>query len=250
MQFISTKIVINIESGQILEKEGFWYEGPVSLCCGASAEQRQVFQMQKSAAQMLTSQAQQIFGSSSQIFSDLTSAFQPVLAAGPDQQGYSAAEMANLKSQAITQTGQAYKNAAQAAGERAAAAGGGVAVLPSGVTEAQRGNIATAGAAQTAQELSAINTESANLGRQNWLAAAQVLSGAPSVYNAATSAGEAATGALSGAATTANQITQANQSWMQPVASILGGIGGKALGGLTGGDSGGTSIPGSASLGM
>lgn len=238
--FVNTIVIIDIESGNVLEKAGFEYSGPVALCCGASSEQKGIFKQQESAYKTLMSQAQTIFGGSSKIFSDLTSAFEPILAAGPGQEGFTAPQMANLKSQAITETGQAYRHAAQAAGERGAAAGGGSALLPSGTIEATRAAIARAGAGQTAQQLANIRTQSAELGRQNWLAAANVLGGAPGVFNPATSAAGITTGAGEAAANTANQIAQANNSWMTPVAGILGGV----AGGLTGGLMGGGAKPG------
>ena len=177
----------------------------------------------------------------SSIFGQLTSAFSPILAAGPGQQGYTPAKIANLNSQAITTSGQQYRNAAQAAGERSAASGGGNNLLPSGVTAGTQAQIAAAGAGQTAGELSNIQQQSAQLGRQNWLSAASVLGAAPGVFNSATSAGQAATGAGSAAGTTANQINQANNSWMTLVSGALGGITSGLTGGLLGGFGGGGS---------
>ena len=140
-----------------------------------------------------------VFGNSSQIFKDLSSSFAPVVAAGPGQGGFTAPELANLQSQAVTQGGIATRNAQQAAGERAAAAGGGTTVLPNGATLGMNANIAEAGAAQTAGNLANINLQNAQLGRQNWLQAAGVLAGAPGVFGTATGAGNAATGAGSAA---------------------------------------------------
>jgi len=216
--------------------------------CGASSQEKQALaneqqigQAQKSAFEQLTSQAQSIFGSSSQIFNDLTSAFQPILAAGPGQNGYSPAELANLRSEAITQSGQQYRSAAQAAGERSAAAGGGNTFLPSGATAQMQANIASQGAAQTAGELSQINTNNANIGRQNWLSAANVLSGAPNVFSPATSAGSAATGAGSAAMGgqqdifgTAQQVNKENNWWQPIVGGVLGGVADVFTGGLSG----------------
>ena len=74
--------------------------------------------------------------------------FRTVVAAGPGQSGFTAPELANLQSQAVTQGGIATRNAQQAAGERAAAAGGGTTILPNGATLGMNANIAEAGAAQ------------------------------------------------------------------------------------------------------
>lgn len=203
--------------------------------CGASSEQKDILQQQQQNFQTLSNQAGQIFGNSSQIFKDLTSSFEPVLAAGADQEGFSAQEKSALQSQAITQSGQAYRNAQQAAGERAAAAGDGNALLPSGVVAQQAANIAQAGAGQTASELANINLQSKQLGRQNWLSAASALGGAPGVFNPATSAGSAVTGSGEAAASTANQVSQANNSWMNLVGGALGGVTSGLTAGLTGG---------------
>jgi len=240
MQYISTKITMDIESGQILEKAGFWYDGPVEYLCGASSSQKQIEQQQQQNFSTLSNQAQQVFGDSSQIFKDLTSSFAPIVAAGPGQSGYTAPELAALQSQAVTQTGQAYRNAAQAAGERSAAAGGGNALLPSGTTAQLQANIAQAGAGETANELTNINLQNAQLGRQNWLSAAGILSGTPNLFNPSTSAGNAGTGAGSAAAQTANQIAQQDNSWMNVVGGALGGITSGLTSGLMKGSSGGS----------
>lgn len=205
--------------------------------CGPSKDEKNAFNTEKSVSSQqasnfktLSDQAASIFGSSSQIFKDLTSAFEPILSAGPGQNGYTASELANLKSQAITQTGMAYRNASQAAGERAAAAGGGNTLLPSGSTAQMQANIAQAGAGATAGALSNINLQNSELGRQNWLQAAGVLGGAPGVFNSATGAGGILQGSGSSAMQGANQVfndAQTVQSqenwWLKPVAGALGG---------------------------
>jgi hypothetical protein len=205
--------------------------------CGPSSQEKNAFNTQQTINtqqyqnfKTLSDQAASIFGSSSQIFKDLTSAFEPILSAGPGQSGFSPSELANLRSQAITQTGNAYRNASQAAGERAAAAGGGNALLPSGSTAQMQANIAQAGAGATAGELSNINLQNAQVGRQNWLQAASVLGGAPGVFGAATSAGGLLAGSGNSAMQGAEQVfnnaqTVQNQNnwWMKPVAGALGG---------------------------
>jgi hypothetical protein len=186
----------------------------VSGGCGSSGAQRTLQAEQQKNYQDMINQAQQVFGDSSAIFGDLKSAFEPILAAGPGQPGYTASELATLRSEAITNTGAAYRNASQVAGERIAASGGGNAVLPSGTTAAVEGNIATAGAAQTAGALTNIDIQNAEVGRQNWLNAAGVLSGASNVFNPATSMENAATSAGSAESSTAAEMAgQTQQLW-------------------------------------
>lgn len=191
--------------------------------------------------QQAVQQAQSIFGSSSNVFNQLMSSFSPVLAAGPGQEGYTPGQLANLNSQAITQTGQQYRNAAQAAGERSAASGGGNALLPSGVTSANQAAIASQGAGTTANQLAQIRNDSANLGRQNWLSAAQVLGNAPGVFSPATSALGASTSAgnsaISGGQASfdaQNQLSQQSNWWQPLVGQVLGAGLSMATGGLSG----------------
>jgi hypothetical protein len=192
--------------------------------CGASESQKQIGQQQSQFFTAMQAQAQQIFGASSKIFSDLTSAFEPILSAGPGQEGYTVPQKSALQSRAITETGEAYRHAQQAAGERIAASGGGNAVLPAGSTEALQARIASEGAGATAEQLSNIDLRSAELGRQNWLAAGQVLGNAPSVFGVANAAAGEATQAGGAAAAQANQIQQANRAWVGDVTGILGDV--------------------------
>lgn len=211
----------------------------VSGGCGASSSENNISQQQQANFSQLTTQAQQEFGNSSQIFQDLSNSFAPVLAAGPGQSGFTAPELANLQSQAVTQGGIAARNAQQAYGEQAAAAGGGMAILPSGAVQANNANIAQASAANTANQLSNINLQNAQLGRQNWLQAAGVLSGAPGVYGTANSAAGTATNAGQAAFGGAQGIQQANSAWVGDVMGVLGDASQIASGGLAGGAFGG-----------
>jgi len=227
----------------------------VSGACGASSSQKQISQEQQQNFQTLAGQAQQVFGGSSQVFNDLTSSFAPIVAAGPGQSGFTAGELANLQSQAVTQGGIATRNVQQAAGERASAAGGGTTVLPSGATLGMNANIAEAGAAQTAGNLANINLQNAQLGRQNWMQAAGVLAGAPGVFNPATSAGSAGTSAGSSAMQGASTVQQANNAWVGDVMGVLGDVTKLGAGALSdgmfsgGGGGGGGAIPGANYVG-
>lgn len=202
--------------------------------CGASDQQNQIEAQQQSFANQVQTQATQIFGNQSKIYQDLVNTFAPTVAAGPSQQGFSAQELANLNSQAITQTGQSYRNAKQALGDQQAAAGGGRAVLPGGATVGQDLGLASNAANQTAGELGQITENNYATGRQNYLAATQGLAGAGNVYGAAEAANSGTVNATGAAGATANQIATQNNSWVQAVTGALGGIGGAAVtGGLS-----------------
>ena len=188
--------------------------------CGASAQQTQIAAEQQANFNQMSNQAAAVFGDTSKVFSELQSSFAPILAAGPGQSGFTAPELANLQSQAVTAGGVATRNAQQAAGERAAAAGGGTTVLPSGAAMGQEANIAEAGAQATANQLSNINLENAQLGQQNWMNAAGILGGAANTFNASTGAGSAATGSGSAAMSGANDVHQANGQLTQDILGV------------------------------
>lgn len=202
--------------------------------CGASSEQKDTYKQQSQLFGQMKDQATQVFGKSTNVFTDLFDAFSPVVAAGPNQEGFSAAEKSALQSQAITQTGVSYENARKAVGERIAAQGGGNMALPSGASIGAEVELANAGAAQTAGQLGEIERADYATGRDNFFKASQGLNGSTEVFNPSTGAGNAATGAGSAAASTANEISQANNSWMTAVSGALGGVAGAvATGGMS-----------------
>jgi hypothetical protein len=217
----------------------------MGFCGGSVSSQEKAAQASQSKlADQMTQQAAQIMGFSSKVFQDLIGAFEPILAAGPNQAGYDQPTMARLKSEAITQTGIAARNAMTAVKEGQAAVGGGNVALPGGSAIGQQLYTANVAAQQGAQELSNIEQQSVNLGRQNFMAAAGVLGGAPQVFNPATQAGQTATGAWGQAAQTAQHITsvQNQPGWGMGILGAVGGIMG-GLGSMGVGFSGGDASP-------
>jgi hypothetical protein len=232
---IYTSITWDIKTGAIDNCEFFEYDGLVALACGASSAQNDAQAAQASFYTQATQQASQVFGAGSQVYQQLQSTFAPTVAAGPDQQGFSATELSNLNSQAVTQGGVAARNAEQAAGESIAAQGGGnIAGLTSGTNAGVKANIDISAAENTANNLSQITASNYATGRQNYDTAVAGLEQAPSVYGTSTGATTAATGAGVASANTANQIASQNQSWVQAVTGALGGVAGSfASGGLS-----------------
>ena len=231
---VTTKITINMVTGEVLDHQFYEYDGPVALCCGATGEQKDTYNAQSDLMKQLTNQSQQIFGGSSSVFQDLINSFAPTVAAGPNQKGFSLPEEAALKSGAITNTGEAYKHASQAVRSANAAIGGGNEYLPGGAEIQANVDVANQGAQQTASALNQIDQANYATGRDNYFKAAEGLTQAPQVFNPSTSAGNSAVGAGSAAADTANQIAAANNSWVQGVTGALGGIAGNVVtGGMT-----------------
>lgn len=217
--------------------------------CGASEQQKDTYQEQSDLFKQMSQQSASVFGSASNVFTDLNSALAPIVAAGPNQKGFSAAEDAALHSQSITATGQGYKNAKQALGEINSARGGGTTALPGGAVMGENEQLAASAANEGASESNQIEQSNWATGRQNFFNAIQPLESSTNVFNPATGAGEGATGAGSAASSTANEISQANNSWVGAVTGMLGGIasnlvapGSSLLGGIAKGSSAGKSV--------
>lgn len=198
--------------------------------CGPTAAQSSIQQQQASFSKQLTQQASQVFGNSSSVFNDLIGTLAPMVAAGPSQEGFSAAEKSNLDSQAITETGVAYRNAAAAVGNTdSAIRGGNDPDVTGGMTTAKNLSVANAAAAQTSSDLSKINQADYTQGQQNYQNAVTGMMNAPSVFNPATSAAGTVTNAQAGAAKTANDIATQDNSWVQGVTGALGGLAGNVV---------------------
>lgn len=218
----------------LLCDESYEYSGPLELACGSTAAQNQIEQSQQSFMTQAQSQASTVFGAASNVFSGLMKTFAPTVAAGPSQQGFSQQQLSNLQSEAITQTGQSYKNAKEAVGEAQSSVGGGNTALPSGTQTGEDLQLAESGANQTASELGSITQANYQQGNANYNAAVSGELNATNVYNASTSALTGATGAGTAAANSANQIAQQNNSWVGAVTGLAGALGGAALGNFGG----------------
>lgn len=197
--------------------------------CGASDTQKELQSAQTAFYTQMTSQYNTIFGQDQSILGALTASFTPILNAGINQKGFSDAELNNLNSQAVTGTGQTYSAASAALSKQQAAQGGGTSFIPSGAKMQEQQQLATSAAQNEAGIESNILASDYATGRQNYLDAASGLGGVAGQLNPAGFAG-ATTGAGSAAATTANEVNQADSSWMTLVGGALGAAG-SALGG-------------------
>lgn len=226
--FTKTVMVWNAELGRYDYSQCEWFDlpegAPLALCCGASHEQKQIEAAQAAYYTQLTAQANQVFGMAAGIFKDLQSTFAPILAKGPSQEGFSAEEKQNLENEITNDTGAAYHKAANALNAQIASQGGGDVPIISGNQNQVRQELAQSAASQEAAEREQVIAQDYATGRQNFLAAASALSGAPNVFGAATSMANAATGAGSAAANTADQIAAENNSWVNATIGALGGI--------------------------
>ena len=202
--------------------------------CGASSQQSQIEATQQKFYEQMTSQYATIFGENQGILTALTKSFQPILDKGINQTGFSTAELQNMESQATTGTGRSYAGAKAALAAQQGAEGGGNTYIPSGAKSQQQQELASSMAQNESGIESNIMASDYAAGRQNYMEAAGILGGVAGQYNP-TGFANAATGAGSAAATTANQIVQANQAAFNSVAGMVSGAAGSAASSMLGG---------------
>jgi hypothetical protein len=197
--------------------------------CGSTSGQQQISDSQQQMYQTLNQNYATTFGQDQAITSALTAQFQPILAAGPNQQGFSPGETQALNTGATENIAQNYAQAQKATAQQLAARGGGNTLLPSSVSANILAQGTNAAAAQRASAQNTIQQASYAQGYQNWQQAAGVLSNTAGLINPLGYAG-ASTGAGTAAANTANQIAQQQNSIWNAAIGALGSVGGAALG--------------------
>lgn len=169
------------------------------------------------------------YGEQQALWGNLTNIFSPIAAAGPNQTGFSAPELAALNTSAIDTTGGAYANAARAADTAMAAHGN--AGVTSGINAQVGGAIAAQGAGQLSGEQNAITRANYEQGRQNW---EHAMAGLGSIASA-----ENPTPYMSGA-TSANDLAfgeakTIQQQSQQGIGDLISGIAGLGMDFLPGG---------------
>jgi hypothetical protein len=233
---ISTVVCFDIETGRELYRESFEYNGPVARACGASGAMKNAANEEQNVAQQMTNEFGTVFGQNESILNSLTGALEPIVSAGPNQQGFSPAEEAAMRTQAMDSTSAAGQQASNSVRQELAAQGGGNSYLPSGSEAAINAGLAENTAQQNASQQLGITEADYNQGRQNFFQAENALAGAPAALeNPVTGAGEAAEGAAQGAFEGANAINQANNAWEGELSGMIGGLGGAALNAFGGG---------------
>lgn len=199
--------------------------------CGATDQQKSIEASQAKFYDTLTAQYQQVFGEHQQIIGELRKAFEPILAKGPNQRGFSDAERTDLHTQSNEGVARNFQHAKTELNENLAARGGDD-FIPSGSDNQMRGDLSGFAAAQQSGEDLQIDEADWAAGHENWKFATGVLGGVASELNP-TGLANAATGAGSAAAETANQIAMADNSVWSSVIGGLSGIAGAAVGGYT-----------------
>lgn len=216
----------DLERYIVVYEEGYDYDGPVDLAKGPSASQQELAQSQSNFYNTLSNDYGTSFGESQGILNSLTSSLQPILNAGPNQNGYTPAETNALNSQAIQGTAQQYASAERALNENQAGSSGDQ-LLPSGVKSQQQEQLASSGANQTSSQLLGIKNAGYQQGASNFQSAVGQLEGEAGLINPTGVANSA-----TGAGTTAYNSAQTNQQ-MANQGSIWNTLGGVIGGGVS-----------------
>ena len=191
------------------------------LGVGPSGGDKAINNMTGSAYGTAINQAKAEFGDASQVFNDLVKSTAPIVAAGPEQTGFSAQVESAINANTIDTTAAQYKNAATAVKGDIAAQGGGNIALPSGVNIATEEALAEAGAQQTASGLRSNLEADYAAGNKNWEFATGALSKAPSVF-ADANAATADTAKLGETALQSQKVIDAAPSWQKIGMGALG----------------------------
>lgn len=209
--------------------------GQLAFAKGASAQQTDLANSQQNFYNQLSSNYSQQFQNQNAILGTLQKSLNPIVNAGPNQYGFSAAETNNLNSQALQGTGQQYANASKALGQQQAAQGGGNSYLPTGAQAQQQSSLAAGAANQASNQLMGVKQAGYQQGYNQYQSAVGQLGGVAGMYNPnGVASGANSAGGV--ANSEANQVTQLNNAaspW-NLVGGILGGAASAVTGGLTG----------------
>jgi hypothetical protein len=200
--------------------------------CGATGAQKEIGDEQMNFLKTLNTSFGTTFANQQNILNNLTASFAPIVAAGPNQTGFSPAESAALHTGSQDTVTQEYKNAQIATQNNAETAGGGDESLGSGAEAQLKAANASGAAAEGSKESSEITQADYATGRQNYFAASQGLSGVAAAENPE-GFGGLSVGEGNAAENTQKDISSENDAWMQALGGALGGaVGGWASGGF------------------
>lgn len=218
---IYSRIVIDMETLDVLERDGYEYSGPIELCKGDQTAQNEEnsqagFSQQLQNAFQTNNAAQQ---------NQLNFLNNKMQASINNPQGYNAQTLASMRAQANDQVSAQDQNVQRSVNASQETRGGAEA-LPSGVSS----QINAAVASQAAQAGNAaqqnITEQNANLQNQNYWKAVQGEGSVAGMENPEGMAGEE-TGAANSVSNLGNEVTS---SAGPTFGSILGGVVGAGLG--------------------
>lgn len=200
--------------------------------CGASSQQKQAYNNQVNVTKDITGQMSTIFGDNQNILGSLTTSLSPIVSAGPNQYGFNPTEDAALRTQTTDQNAAANQTATNAVRSELAGEGGGTAYLPSGSEASIEATLAQTEAQKQADAQLGITSAGYAQGNKNYEEAVNELPTATAqIENPEIGAENAANSAAGAQSEAGNQITQANDAWVAPVAGLIGSVASAKLAG-------------------
>ena len=196
---------------------------PVRGGCGTHGSEHAAAAQQDSFTKSMLSQAKTVFGADNGVFNTMKNAYSELLAAGPSQQGFSAAQQSAMNASAITTGANQTRFVEARLGNQQAAAGGGNAPNASGIGAGDRAAVAEAMAGQTASELNKIQQENYAQGNKNWQIAGAGLREAPGVFSNLSGVDAAAQTGLDKNMANATAADAASNWWVKPVTGLVAG---------------------------
>jgi hypothetical protein len=153
---------------------------------GPSSQEKNLASRESNLAATMNQDFNQRFAGQSQVLQNLTGQLTPIAELGPNQQGFSAPELAAMNTQAINASAAATRNAQQTVGATLAGrGGGGGSGLVSGIDAQIRGSIASAGANELAGAQNEITQRNYETGRKNFWSATAGEDALAKAYNPA-----------------------------------------------------------------
>lgn len=198
------------------------------MCGGATQAQQDLQAEQAAYYKEATAEAEATYAEDQELLQSVKSIYDPILSRGPNQEGYSAEELANLNAQAVEGTAKNYSSAAKAVNEKMAAQGGGDIALPTGAQLQLQQEVANSAAATESSEESQILQADYQQGYNEFVNAGNMEMAVSGQYNPTAYSG-AATSAGSAASTTANEIAQENNSWINAALGAASSIGSSVI---------------------
>lgn len=195
--------------------------------CGPSGAMKGLASSTSSFFQNLMASYNQVFGGQQGILSGIRSALEPILNAGPNQEGFDASTMADLRGRAINSSAAANRNAQVVAGS---SVGGNTGVETGGQKQLEA-QIASNVGTNLSNEENNINLTSKQIGRENFFNAETGLAGAASLENPVAYAGAA----NNSGGMAFNEETHIQDMRNQEQADVGGAVAGLALAPFTGG---------------
>jgi hypothetical protein len=217
--FIATKVVLDMETGRVLSRDGYEYAGPVALAKGDQTAKNAEAQ-QASFNATLMSTFQQQFATQKNTLDYLKSKLQPGI---DNPTGLSDAGLAAARTSSDDQFSAAYQNAQRALNAKMATSG--ESTLPSGVGAQLNSALLNAEAADKATGQNQITMQNEQLKQTNYWNSINALNGVAAQNNPLGYANSATSG--SGAVAGLSQAVTASSG--PTFGSILGGVVGGGL---------------------